>query len=72
MNNQQRIELIILMIERLNQYSYDLVQNTDLINNSEHYQDLIEISECLNHSCDLLQIINQPLFENDKKLFLLC
>ena len=71
MNNLQKVELISLIIARLNEHLSDLTQNTDLITSTEDNQDLLEVIESLDYGCQMLQLINQPLFENDKKLILL-
>lgn len=71
MNNKEKIELIALMINRLNEHLPDLIQNTDLINSSKENENLTELTNSLNYSCQLCELINQPLFENDKKLILL-
>lgn len=71
MDNKQKVELIVLIVERLQEHIYDLVQNTDLVTSHEDNQDLMEIIESLDHGCQMLQMINQPMFEHDKKLILL-
>jgi hypothetical protein len=71
MNNKQKVELIVLIVERLQEHIYDLAQNNDLVTAREDNQDLMEVIESLDHGCQLLEIINQPMFEHDKKLILL-